>query len=141
MYYTRHHKGMAFYPTALQRTTKREINKQLVEHRKDIDGRIADKYYFRIYQHKGQRYTLYVGPEKAMHGGLRRRSKTGARNMITQVTQPTEVERNGVEEIRDHFAMIETGPHSGKYKNKETGDILTENQLQLAMIKGMKKKY
>lgn len=60
----RMHKGKYFYPQARART-KTELYKVLIK------TGVAHTHYYRIYHHLGRGYTLYVGPEKESHGGIR----------------------------------------------------------------------
>ncbi len=139
---TRKHKGMTFEP--IYRGTKRNINTLLTTHMKDIDGRISDKYYFRIYKHKGQRYTLYKGPEKVSHGGLRHKpTKKGRGETVRLKKQRQEaITRYTSDPVNlSDYERIEYGPHSGKYFDKKSNKIFTEQQLRLLIARqGIKEK-
>ena len=150
--YPRKHKGMIFQP--YQTGNKRELKSILVK-RQPIyhgnqymgKGRIADKFYFRIFKHKNQPWTLYIGEPKQSHGGLRvkpsGRKRTVEKISSKETKSPNSSRKTGkttkkkgktkVEDIRDQYKRIETGPHSGKYKNVKDGSIKTENQLRIIM--------
>jgi len=145
--YNRRHKNMPFEPYVSG--NKRQLKHILVQNtrivRKDGTedvGRLADKYYFRIFKHKGQPYTLYLGPPKRTHGGLRVKStdknkiRSGRRTKsVGGTSKPTVHEKTDVEKFLEQYKEIDSGPHSGKYKHKKSGDILTETQLRLALAK------
>lgn len=132
----RKHKGMTFVPVA--RGKKRKLKSLLTQKNKRIDGRLADKRYFRIYKHKGQRYTLYIGPEKYSHGGLRHRPKTKGSSATRKLKQAKAHEttikfyEDNQDKIKlDDYQRIDFGPHEGKYLDKNTGEILSENQIRI----------
>ena len=131
----RKHKGMAFkpHPDATNKS-KRMINKILTEKRAGIDGRICDKFYYRIYKHKGQLYTLYIGNNKQSHGGLRHkppvRGSAAAHKLRKQNIQRTANSERGRIDI-SNYDRIQTGIHAGKIRNKTTNRILTDEQFRM----------
>jgi hypothetical protein len=147
----RKHKGMIFEPTSYV-GPKRQLTSLLVQSHPDIrtrsgeplgKGRIADKYYFRLYKHKGQDYALYLGPEKYTHGGLRHRTRdTRHRKKIKyhridydrddSISEREETE-NELSKILRNYVRIESGPHEGMYKHKDSGKIISEIQLRIML--------
>jgi len=142
--YARKHKKMIFHPGP--KGDKRFLKHLLVQ-KTDITfddgsrttGRLADHFYFRIYKHKGQPYTLYMGPQKVSHGGLRvkpsgkKRTKPKTPGQPDKPSKPVLHESNDVEKFLSHYHEIESGPHSGKFRNIDSGDILTASQLRIAL--------
>ena len=143
----RKHKGMVFYP--VKRGNKRELKSLLVDRDTTfrlpdgevIRGRLADKKFFRIYKHKNQGWTLYISKSpKYSHGGLRVRGSKKSSNPTRKTTQrltrkAKDDQDYKVREILSEHEPIQFGPHSGKFKNKKTGDILTETQLRLLVAR------
>ena len=142
----RHHKKHTFTP--LMQGDKRTLKHELVKKRtletpdgRTFQGRLADHVYFRIYKHKGQPYTLYIdtGPKKESHGGLRVKSKTGDKTKSIRLASkakkagraPSAPKITDTDDILSDYREIESGPHSGKFKNIKTGDILSERQLRI----------
>ena len=133
--YPRKHKQKIFTPYA--RGDKRYLKHILVQ-KSNIQyrdghwetGRLADRRYYRMYKHKGQPWTLYLGPYKTSHGGLRTKS---SERTIKSRDPVTKQNRTTVEEVMKNYKKIESGPHSGKYKDKRTGVIMTETQLRVAI--------
>ena len=154
------HKGMKFYPTG-RTGTKRELKRFLVEKRTDIptrvdeygnvtaydtNARVADRYYYRIYPHKGNRWSLYLGDFKYSHGGLITRGKTGLiRSPKTKTTnttpktkteKPTQTEKNSVERFLENYEEIDSGLHQGYFKDKRTGEIYSPTQIRVKIANG-----
>ena len=139
--YPRTHKAKIFKPYA--RGDKRYLKHLLVQNT-NIQypdgswetGRLADRRYFRIYKHKGQPYTLYLGPYKTSHGGLRVKSTDRSAGAIRKSRTKTigiKQRKITTDDALKNYKQIESGPHSGKYKDKRTGMILTETQLRISL--------
>jgi hypothetical protein len=68
---TRHHKQKSFHPTFTS-TKKTDLYRVLLTYgRNNIAW--AHSHYYRIYRHRHLGYTLYMGPPKISHGGIRHR--------------------------------------------------------------------
>ena len=126
----RTHKSMTFQP--VMRSSKRRIKSVLTAKNNELDGRLCDKRYYRIYKHKGQRYTLYLGPEKYSHGGLRHRPKVKGSTETSSLIEEKKISNPYYSQKLDltGYQKITFGPHEGKYLDMNTGDILTEEQIR-----------
>lgn len=147
----RKHKEKTFHYT--YSGSKRTINRMLTEPRKmrwtEPDGRIvkgvarlADKRYYRIYEHKGSGWTLYLGPDKRSHGGLRHKPSKKGRTATARMKREKAEVLTKRDEKRSfkNYDEITFGPHEGKYFDKRTGNILTRGQiLELMKSKGIKR--
>jgi len=133
----RKHKGKTFIPKHRART-KTEIYRILSR------TALAHTHYYRIYHHKGRGYTLYVGPEKPSHGGIRhrpsrkRREASMRRKAWKYRTRYPKQEKVQPQLPVFKVRKINKGRHRGSYLDPQ-GTIITPTQYHIFRARNQNK--
>jgi hypothetical protein len=128
---SRHHKAKTYTPVLKNVRTKERIHRYL------SSTKLANKRYYRIYRHKGQGYTLYVGPPKESHGGIR--TRPSAKRLLTKERKQWEKE-SGLGPVKPKSPLkpptkreIESGQASPGYK--EIKKLPTKEVFKVRKVK------
>jgi len=114
----RKHKGKIFFPIQ-QARTKTELRNYCVKKKIHLEN------YYRIFKHKGK-FTLYVGPKKLSHGGLRHKPTQKAYQNKMRKHPVHKPRKQNPERPTKTFTKVKRGFRKGEYRDEE-GQFYTRN--------------